>query len=67
MDAEDDGGMLQLLIGGVHRGRIAVRPMDYSRPHIPKHEDQIDVDDLTTFFVIYMKNDTLLSIGPVGH
>ena len=31
--------------------------MDYSRPHVPKHEDRIDVDDLTTFFVTYMKNE----------
>ena len=66
LDAEDEGGMLQLLIGGVYRGRISVRPTDYSRRYIPKHEDQIDVDDLTIFFVIYMKNDTLASIGRVG-
>ena len=38
-------------------------PMDYSRPLIPKHGDQIAVDDLTTFFVTYMKNDTLASIA----
>ena len=40
-----------------------VEPMDYSRPFIPKHEDKIGVDDLTTFFVTYMKNDTLASIA----
>ena len=40
-----------------------VEPMDYSRPYVPRHEDQIDVDDLTTFFVTYMKNDTLASIA----
>ena len=40
-----------------------VEPMDYSRPYIPKHGDKIDVDDLTTFFVTYMKNDTLASIA----
>lgn len=28
-----------------------VEPMDYSRPFVPKHGDQISVDDLTTFFV----------------
>ena len=58
--------MLQLLIAGVYRRRISLRPMDYSRPFIPKHEDKIDVDDLTTFLVTYMKNDALASIGPVG-
>ncbi len=58
-----------------------MRPMDYSRPCVPKpgdrsgpplgatglysspHAHQIDVDDLTTFFVTYMKNDTLASIA----
>ena len=39
-----------------------VEPMDYSRPYVPEPGDQIDVDDLTTFFVTYMKNDTLASI-----
>ena len=34
----------------------------YSRPYSPKPRDQIDVDDLTTFFVTYMKNDTLAGI-----
>ena len=37
--------------------------MDYSRPSVPKFGDQIDVDDLTTFFVIYRKNDTLASLS----
>ena len=41
-----------------------MRPMDYSRPYVPKLWGQIDVDDLTTFFVTYMKNDTLASVEP---
>ena len=40
-----------------------MRPMDYSRPYKPRHGDKIDVDDLTTFFVTYMKNGTLASIA----
>ena len=28
----------------------------------PKPRNQIDIDDLSTFFVTYMKNDTLASI-----
>ena len=39
-----------------------VEPMKYSGPYLPKLGDQIDVDDLTTFFVTYMKNDNLASI-----
>ena len=40
-----------------------VEPMDYSRPYIPEHGDEIDADDLTTFFVTYMKNYILASMS----
>ena len=40
-----------------------VEPMDYSRPPIIKHGRNIGIDDLTTFFVTYMKNDTLSRIA----
>ena len=33
--------------------------MEYPRPYILKPGDQIVIDDLTTFFVTYMKNDTM--------
>ncbi len=36
--------------------------MDYSRPYVPKPGDQIGIDDLTTFLVTYVKNETLASI-----
>lgn len=35
------------------------QPMDYSAPEPLRHEGDITVDDLTTFFVTYMKNDCL--------
>lgn len=38
-------------------------PMDYSRPPLERPNDNIGIDDLTTFFVTYMKNDTLPSIA----
>ena len=38
-------------------------PMDYSRPPMEKPNENIGIDDLTTFFVTYMKNDTLPSIA----
>lgn len=38
-------------------------PMDYSRPDIAKHGQKIGIDDLTNFFVTYMKNDTLSRIA----
>ena len=40
-----------------------VEPMDYSRPPMVKHGRNIGIDDLTTFFVTYMKNDTLSRIA----
>ena len=40
-----------------------VEPMDYSRPPMVKHGRDIGIDDLTTFFVTYMKNDTLSRIA----
>ena len=41
--------------------RIPTRPMEYPRPYILKPGDQIVIDDLTTFFVTYMKNDNMAS------
>lgn len=38
-------------------------PMDYTPPQKVKHGRAIDIDDLTTFFVTYMKNDTLPRIA----
>ena len=38
-------------------------PMDYSAPEPVEHTGPITVDDLTTFFVTYMKNDTLSRIA----
>ncbi len=38
-------------------------PMDYSRPPMVRHGKDIGIDDLTTFFVTYMKNDTLSRIA----
>ena len=40
-----------------------LEPMDYSRPPMVKHGKNIGIDDLTTFFVTYMKNDTLSRIA----
>ena len=40
-----------------------LEPMDYSRPPMVKHGRSIGIDDLTTFFVTYMKNDTLARIA----
>ena len=40
-----------------------LEPMDYSRPAMVKHGRNIGIDDLTTFFVTYMKNDTLSRIA----
>lgn len=40
-----------------------VEPMDYSRPPVMVHGRDIGIDDLTTFFVTYMKNDTLSRIA----
>ena len=37
--------------------------MDYSRPPMEQPNENIGIDDLTTFFVTYMKNDTLPSIA----
>ena len=42
------------------------KPMDYSAPKPRKLSRDVTVDDLTTFFVTYMKNDTLSSIA-VAH
>ena len=42
---------------GVERVGPLVRPIDYSRPYVPKHEDQIDVDDLTTFLLVVRSMD----------
>ena len=41
-------------------------PMDYSRPKIDVHGREIGIDDLTSFFVTYMKNDTVSRIA-VAH
>lgn len=41
-------------------------PMDYSAPLPLVHKGKINVDDLTTFFVTYMKNDSLGRIA-VAH
>ena len=38
-------------------------PMDYSRPPMEQPNENIAIDDLTTFFVNYMKNDTLPAIA----
>ena len=38
-------------------------PMDYSRPPMEQFKENIGIDDLTTFFVTYMKNDTLPAIA----
>lgn len=38
-------------------------PMDYSRPPMEQPKKDIGIDDLTTFFVTYMKNDTLPAIA----
>lgn len=38
-------------------------PMDYSPPPPLCHDSEITVDDLTTFFVTYMKNDALGQIA----
>lgn len=38
-------------------------PMDYSPPEPIRHDGDITTDDLTTFFVTYMKNDTLSRIA----
>ena len=38
-------------------------PMDYSRPPMEQPNENIGIDDLTTFFVTYMKNDTLPAIA----
>ena len=38
-------------------------PMDYSRPPMEQRKEDIGIDDLTTFFVTYMKNDTLPAIA----
>jgi RNA-dependent RNA polymerase len=38
-------------------------PMDYTPPEKIKHGKNIGIDDLTTFFVTYMKNDTLARIA----
>ena len=38
-------------------------PMDYSAPPPLIHEKEITVDDVTTFFVTYMKNDALGAIA----
>lgn len=38
-------------------------PMDYSRPSMEQPNENIGIDDLTTFFVTYMKNDTLPAIA----
>ena len=40
-----------------------VEPMDYTRPPVISHGRNIGIDDLTTFFVTYMKNDTLSRIA----
>ena len=53
-------GLVWTLDGGDYIGTAGIPtwPMDYSRPYIRKHGNQIDVDDVTTFFVT-MKNDTM--------
>ena len=38
-------------------------PMDYSRPPMEQPTVDIGIDDLTTFFVTYMKNDSLPAIA----
>ena len=38
-------------------------PMDYSRPPMKPPDENIGVGDLTTFFVTYMKHDTLPAIA----
>lgn len=38
-------------------------PMDYSRPPMEQPKKNIGIDDLTTFFVTYMKNDSLPAIA----
>lgn len=38
-------------------------PMDYSRPPMMVHGRDIGIDDLTNFFVTYMKNNTLTRIA----
>ena len=38
-------------------------PMDYSRPKVDEHGREIGIDDLTSFFVTYMKNDTVPRIA----
>ena len=38
-------------------------PMDYSRPFLPPHGSDIGINDLTTFFVTYMKNDSVSCIA----
>lgn len=40
-----------------------VEPMDYSRPPKLVHGREIGIDDLTNFFVTYMKNDLLSKIA----
>ena len=41
----------------VERVGPLVRPIDYSRPYVPKHEDQINVDNLTTFLEVVRSMD----------
>lgn len=38
-------------------------PMDYTSPHAVELERNVTIDDLTSFFVTYMKNNTLPSIA----
>ena len=41
-------------------------PMDYTPPKPLTVEHEITIDDITSFFVTYIKNDSLPSIG-VAH
>ncbi|KAL6713533.1 hypothetical protein ACLMJK_008998 [Lecanora helva] len=40
-----------------------VEPMDYARPPMVQHMRDIHIGDLTSFFVTYMKNDSLSRIA----
>lgn len=42
---------------GAYRVGALVRPMNYSRPYVPKHEDKIDVDELTAFLAVVRSMD----------